>query len=348
MQLNTILHPTDFSESASRALRIAAQLARAHNATLHIFHARTLHGEHLDPKPGALDEYTATARGLLAEAPQAPSLEVVEGRAVLPFDAIMQAARDVEPDLIVMGTHGHSRFSTLLMGSTAEKVLRHAPCHVLTVKSGATRPVDGAFGNILVPVDFSQWARRGLDGARAIAADSDATINLVHVIEPAPPMYLAGNVSSYFELDPDLKERIETNMRTWSGDMPNSKVMITEGNPALEVARMAESVGADLIVMSTKGLTGVQHVLVGSVTERVCRFSSVPVLVMRSEEGVSDGHRRSAPSPPLGGREPTVKEEGAADVSHGEHDGGEFPLRRDPCPLAAAEPPTWALQWARS
>jgi nucleotide-binding universal stress UspA family protein len=228
-----------------------------------------------------LDEYAETAHGLLATAPQAPALKVSEGRAALPFDAIMQSASDVGPDLLVMGSHGHSRFSKLLMGSTAEKVLRHAPCNVLTVKAGAPIPEDGVFHTIMAPVDFSEWARHGLDGARAINADSDATIYLVHVVEPAPPMYLAGNISSYFELDPELRERIETIMRTWSGDIPNARIMITEGSPALEVARIAESVGADLIVMSTKGVTAAERLLVGSVTERVCRFSAAPVLVIR-------------------------------------------------------------------
>ena len=57
--------------------------------------------------------------------------------------------------------------------------------------------------------------------------------------------------------------------------------MIAEGNPALEVARLSEELGVDLIVMGTKGLTGVERLLVGSVTERVGRFAPVPVLAMR-------------------------------------------------------------------
>ncbi len=75
--------------------------------------------------------------------------------------------------------------------------------------------------------------------------------------------------------------RVEANLKTWAGDVPQSKTHITEGNPALEIARLSETLHADLIVMSTKGLTAVEHLLVGSVTERVCRFSVVPVLAMR-------------------------------------------------------------------
>ena len=282
MQLNVILHPTDFSESASHSLRLAVHLATSHQARLLIFHADSLHGEHLEAEAGALDRYAATARDLMEHdvAGSGSAVEVSQGRTVLPFDGIMEAAADQRPDLIVIGTHGHSRFSRLLMGSTAEKVLRHAPCSVLTVRAGTPIPEDGQFRKILVPVDFSESASVGLDGARAIRAD-ESTLYLVHVVDPAPPMYLAGNVSSYFELDPDLKNRIEKNLRTWSGDIPGSKIVITEGNPALEVARISEDLGVDLVVMSTDGLTGAEHLLVGSVTERVGRFAPVPVLAMR-------------------------------------------------------------------
>ena len=283
MQLNVILHPTDFSESASHALRLAVHLATSHQTRLLIFHASTLHGEHLDAGSDMLETYAQTARELMEKdrPGSASKLDVFEGRTVLPFDGIMEAVRDHQPDLIVIGTHGHSRFSRLLMGSTAEKVLRHAPCSVLTVRAGMPIPENGRFRKILVPVDFSEAAGVGLDGARAIRSDDRSTLYLVHVVDPAPPMYLAGNISSYFELDPDLKDRIEANLRTWSGDIPGSKIIIAEGNPALELARLSEELKVDLIVMSTKGLTGAEHLLVGSVTERVGRFAPVPVLAMR-------------------------------------------------------------------
>ena len=234
-----------------------------------------------------LETYTQTARELMEKdlPGSASRITVSEGRTVLPFDGIMEAATDHSPDLIVIGTHGHSLFSRLLMGSTAEKVLRHAECSVLTVRAGTPIPGDGRFRKILVPVDFSESAGCGLDGARAIRSDDESTLYLVHVIDPAPPMYLAGNVSSYFELDPDLRNRLETNLRTWSGDIPGSHIVIAEGNPALEVARLSEELGVDLIVMGTKGLTGVERPLVGSVTERVGRFAPVPVLAMRRDHG---------------------------------------------------------------
>ena len=171
MQLNVILHPTDFSDSASHALRLAVHLATSHQARLLIFHATTLHGEHLDAASGRLETYAQTARELMEKdlLGSASRLDVFEGRTLLPFEGIMEAATDRQPDLIVIGTHGHSRFSRLLMGSTAEKVLRHAPCSVLTVRAGTPIPEDGRFQKILVPVDFSDHSATALRAARGLA-----------------------------------------------------------------------------------------------------------------------------------------------------------------------------------
>ena len=96
MQLNVVLHPTDFSESASHALRLAVHLATSHEARLLIFHATTLHGEHLDAESGMLEPYTQTARELMEkDLPGfASRIAASEGRAVLPFDGIMEATSE--------------------------------------------------------------------------------------------------------------------------------------------------------------------------------------------------------------------------------------------------------------
>lgn len=282
MKLETILHPTDFSESAERALDLAAMLATAHDATLQIVHAELLHGEPRDTKH-ELDQYAERARGLLGGggAGRSQKLVVTQTRSILAFDAIIRAAAESSPDLIVMGTYGRSGFSKLLMGSTAEKVLRHASCAVLTVKAQARLPEGKRFRRLLVPVDFSVRSHQALDGVRALRAQDATATYLVHVVEPLPALYYAGGLSSFFELDPDLRDRIKKKMRTWAEDLTDWEPTITEGNVALEVTRLAEVLGVDLIVMTSQGLTAVERLLVGSVTERVCRVSTVPVLTMR-------------------------------------------------------------------
>ena len=283
MKLKTILHPTDFSESAARALSLAATLAASHHATLHLYYADLLHGESPGEATEEFDTYVERARTLLETAggDTPPRLEVTRERSVSAFDAIMRVATERTPDVIVMGTHGRSGFRELLMGSTTEKVLRYASCDVLTVRAEAAVPVDGRFRKLLVPVDFSQRARRALDGVRALREEGSATTYLVHVVEPLPPMYFAGDISTLFELDGDLYGRIESSLREWAKDLTDCEVRVGEGSAAVEVARIAEELEVELIIMATKGLTGAERLLVGSVTERVCRLATVPVLAMR-------------------------------------------------------------------
>ena len=84
MQLNVILHSIDFSESATHALRLAVHLATSHQARLVIFHADSLHGEHLEAEDGALDRYAATARDLMEHdvAGSGSAVEVSQERTV--------------------------------------------------------------------------------------------------------------------------------------------------------------------------------------------------------------------------------------------------------------------------
>ncbi len=285
MTLRTILHPTDCSDSAARALEVATRFAATHRAELLILHAELLHGDTAREVGEALDECVASARRLLASlaGQDAPGVQVIRARTFFAHDAILQAATERHADLIVMGTHGRRGFSRLLLGSNAERVLRQAPCDVLTVRSDAALPAGSGFKTLLVPVDFSDCSRRGLDEAMALAANADATIHIVHVIEPMPPMYYAGNVSTRFELDGDLRVRVEERLRTWTGDPRGARYVVREGHPAVEIARAADDRKADLVIMSNRGASGVEWLLVGSVTERVCRLATVPVLTVRQQ-----------------------------------------------------------------
>lgn len=283
MTLRKILHPTDGSPSAMRALEVAARFATNRRAELLILHAELPLGADPPEARTGLDEYVATARRLLRSlSVNEPSpVDVIQARAFSAHDAIVEVAAERHADLIVMGTHGHRGLSRLLLGSNAERVLRQAPCHVLTVRADTTIPADTTFRNMLVPTDFSELSRRGLDGAMSLAAAEGATLSFVHVVEPVPAIYYAGKVTSRFELDGDLRRRIDERLRVWAGDPSGAQYIVAEGHPALEIARVAAERQIELIVMSTKGATGAGWLLVGSVTERVCRMANAPVFTMR-------------------------------------------------------------------
>ena len=143
----TILHPTDYSDSANHAFRLACSLARDSAARLVILHATPppypLVGEAIAIPPSAFD--IAETNRLLNESLTAikPNVDgiLVEHRLEEddPIAAILRVAEEVDADLIVMGTHGRTGIERLLMGSIAEQIVRKAGCSVLTVKSSAGR-----------------------------------------------------------------------------------------------------------------------------------------------------------------------------------------------------------------
>ena len=135
-----ILHPTDFSSSSAKAFVVACSLARDHSARLLMLHVApqpltSLGGTQAVP-PGREEFDLGESRKKLAEIP-APAGVTMETRLEVgnEADTIVKAARDAGCELIVMGTHGRSGVSRLLMGSVAEQVVRRAPCPVLTLRS---------------------------------------------------------------------------------------------------------------------------------------------------------------------------------------------------------------------
>ncbi len=170
MRIGTILHPTDFSDTADHALGVAVDLATRHGAVLHLFHGLLLHADRPTELPLAASAAAATAQAarLVEQDPtrRLPEVRTSHLRAVSAFDAIMERVTQLQPDLIVIGTHGRSGMGRLLMGSTAEKVLRHSPGNVVTVKSAVHRLASGDPQRVLVPVDFSDGSAQALDAAR--------------------------------------------------------------------------------------------------------------------------------------------------------------------------------------
>ncbi|REJ70075.1 MAG: universal stress protein [Planctomycetota bacterium] len=150
MNLKRIVCPTDFSESSDTAVEFAASLARDSKAELQIVHVREapmpvggVGATFAVPQSTKQDE---PANELDRVGPQDGTVSI--SRRLLvgePVESIVKFAELHNIDLIVMGTHGRTGLSRLLMGSVAEGVVRNAPCAVLTVRS-STRPLETTSG----------------------------------------------------------------------------------------------------------------------------------------------------------------------------------------------------------
>lgn len=144
IELKRILLPTDFSDNASVATRYACGLAERFSAELHLLHAIVSHPAATPEFIGglALSSYVKESRAAVEAAlGEVLDPDWEQGRSVVrtivdgaPFLEIIHYARDNAIDLIVMGTHGRSGLPHIILGSVAERVVRKAPCPVLTVR----------------------------------------------------------------------------------------------------------------------------------------------------------------------------------------------------------------------
>jgi len=142
LPIHTILHPTDFSKQSEFAFQLACALARDYEAELFVVHVVTppvvIYGEGVLPVEPEVyqEELREKLNRLHAEEPGVRVVHrLVEGQ---PVDEILHLAREIGCDLIVMGTHGRTGLGRMLMGSVAEKVVRMAPCPVVTVREPST------------------------------------------------------------------------------------------------------------------------------------------------------------------------------------------------------------------
>lgn len=144
MKVERILFPTDFSEGSFHALPYAVDLTRTYNAKLYILHiiydiakATDSHIPHMsaDELYKELNEWAIKEIDTccIEEIRSLPEVEkkIVKG---IPYEEIIKFASDNEIDMIVMGTYGRVGFQRFIFGSTVEKVVRRAPCPVLTVR----------------------------------------------------------------------------------------------------------------------------------------------------------------------------------------------------------------------
>lgn len=147
LRWKTILAPTDFSEPSKEAVKTAAGLAEECGAKIILLHVAHLPVAHPIEESFGVDKITDAAQEALEEISEEIPAAVPRGILVRwgirgTVDAIISAAREFSADLVIIGTHGHGRLERLLIGSTAEKVVRLAPCPVLVVrkKQPVTQP----------------------------------------------------------------------------------------------------------------------------------------------------------------------------------------------------------------
>jgi universal stress protein A len=144
---------------------------------------------------------------------------------------------------------------------------------------------------IVVPVDFTGFSRRAADYAVMLARQFRAGIVLVHVIEPFTydineSMWV---VDHYMALKTIAERLLRQQQQALKHKGITARAVLRQGRPPSEIVDEARKRKADLIVMGTHGRTGLEHVVLGSVAERVVRWAPCPVLTVGSGKGLKRG-----------------------------------------------------------
>ena len=307
LQIRNVLVPTDFSAASLEAVECVLPLIKKFGADLHLVHV--FESDYPLASMAAMPlivpelEVGRRVRRHLRDVAKQYSVDLLpknihalKGR---PFQEICELARKIDIDLIVTSTRGNTGLKHLVLGSTAERIVRYAPCPVLVVRpfdrkkkvgrnGKITRP-ELNFGNIVVPIDFSDCSMKGLTYAKALAKQFGSKLVLLHSV--ALQYYITSDEYARYDL-PLLTQHAEKAARNqmrnliektdWDGIEVKSSLQI--GHAGEQICYRAKDRGADIIVTSTHGTTGLKHILLGSTAEYVVRHAHCPVLVVPSHE----------------------------------------------------------------
>lgn len=291
-----ILVPLDGGDVAAGVLPSALSLARATGATLSLL--RVVEEDSREVRAAAEASLTLVAAGLRASGVPTE----VNVRAGHPAEEILAGVAEIGADAVAMATHGRSGLTRALMGSVAERVMRESRVPVLLLRPGG-RAIE-KLTTLLVPVDGSPGGTHALALALPLARTCRARIVLVQVVLPIPS-YPATEFGGYggIHYDPAWDQAAlaaaqqyvtAVARRVKRAGVPAEGRALLASPVADHIARTAEDVGADLIVMSTHAHTGPVRALLGSVADAVVRTSGRPVLLVRREGTVAEGFFRAA------------------------------------------------------
>lgn len=278
-----ILVASDLTAYADRAFDRAVMLAEQNHSSLHFLHA-------IDP--GALPESYVkrnlqdAKRELEHEVEESGidkrlnvSVAVGQGEA---DEVILDEAQRVQADLIVMGLSHDMALTSIVRGTTIDKVVRGARCPVLVVKTRARR----AYEKIVAAIDLAEPSRQALNIALHAFPKSEFTI--IHVDESSPIDRKANITADPRDLERrrQIEDLVAARFAAVDRDGPgstNGPTLIVEGGKASKVLQKhVEELAPDLVVLGTHGRTGVSTLFLGSVAETLLDVLRQDVLVTRA------------------------------------------------------------------
>ncbi len=294
MTLRRVLAATDLSEPADEALRQAHELASAAKATLAVCHVlpaevfvhplfpQRSRDEALEPPAGrerVAQVVAERVRRVTGRKDGSFDVRIEQGPAAA---GIVRIAEEWKAERLFVGSYGATGVVRMLLGSVALSVARHAHCPVQVARARTKS------GTIVVGTDFSDPALPAVGAAADEARRTGGRVTIVHSLElPLVAVDMFGGALGDGSAQLAEYRRVqEDSARTalaaaLAGARIDGEREVALGPAAANLVRVAEELRADLIVVGTRGRTGLRRMLLGSVAEAVVRTAPCSVLVVR-------------------------------------------------------------------
>ncbi len=296
-----ILVPLDGSAMAEAALPAACFLAKKLGAITTLFHVmernapRAVHGQpHLQHVEEAVNYLAETARRAFPEDVQV-DCHVHESEADSVAKSIVEHMDELNPDVIIMCSHGRGKALHLFLGSIAQKVVSMGSLPVLITHPGKDEDIPVfTCKTLLLPLDGNPDHEQALPVSKELAEVCGAVLHLAVVIPSYGALsgqrmvtsrFLPGTMSKLLEMSVEnAEEYLQSLLETIRGQGVVASAHVLRGDPATVIIHSAQQSQTDLIVLATHGRTGMEAFWKGSVTHKICSRSRIPLLLIPVEK----------------------------------------------------------------
>lgn len=273
--MNKILVPTDFSEPAEHALKVASQLAKKHNSEIHMLHMvelpmhQIIATSNFSELPEAVF-FMKIAHQKFEEALEKDYLDGLDIYENIKFSetpkGVSNYCDENNIDLVIMGSHGASGIKEMFIGSNTEKVVRTSKTPVLVIKNDRD---NFEIKDFVFASDFKKDNKETYKQAVHLAKLWGSKLHLLLV-------NTAGNFITTQEAEKAMNEFIKgVHYKKRSFNIYND-VSVEKG-----VLNFSKTIDADLIGLSTRGRQGIAHFFNGSISEDLVNHAKRPVLVFK-------------------------------------------------------------------
>jgi nucleotide-binding universal stress UspA family protein len=278
-RMEKLLIATDGSEFSKSAVSGAINLAKRCSSKLFAISVVKTGHEFNDLVPQVIEGLEQEASEHLESVKNMAFQEGIDCAAIVrlsedPYEEIVDLAKKNKVNVIIVGTHGRTGVKRLMMGSVTAKVIGHAPCNVLVVPLNASVECR----NILIATDGSEFSDAAAFEAIGIAKRCGSSLIVLSVAYSDKEITLPEDREEIILAKDTVKKITELSEK----EGIKAEGIVVQGKEYEGIIRTAKQKHADLIVVGSHGRTGIERLLMGSVTERVIGHAESAVLVVKA------------------------------------------------------------------